>query len=317
MSSVLACSNNTYPCVLTATPTLLTYSAPPQQAQQQHNFFNSISAFDANTQKKVIPTSMGNSRIISFSFHYNNAMNATNMVRIVKFGDRFSVTETGITRPKIIECYGSDGKCYKQLVKGGDDTRQDAVMQQVFENMNITLLRDVETRKRSLNIRTYRIIPLTPQSGVIEWVENTIPIAGYLTDKHFAQSRKSNEFDIKPPVLGAHSRYYPNDLTHSQIREKLRDFKPGENEEKERVFRECCARFHPGTVVYSIQCTVYRKNVSYFGLFCTTLYFDSILFFNIMMYNYLCILFFSLYFIYSFPFLFPRKVFESFSMVQF
>lgn len=244
LSSVLTCSNNTYPCVLTVAPTLLSYSVPHHQAQQQHSFFNSIDIFSPT----ATPTSSeaSSNEMKAFSYHYNNPLNANNMVRIVKFGDKFSVTETGITRPKIIECMGSDGKTYKQLVKGGDDTRQDAVMQQVFENMNITLLRDVETRKRSLNIRTYRIVPLTPQSGVIEWVENTISLASYLTDKHTSRSRKSNEFETLPPVLGAHSRYYPNDLTHHQIREKLRDFKPGEYQEKERVFRECCARFHPG-----------------------------------------------------------------------
>lgn len=46
--------------------------------------------------------------------------------------DRFSITETGNSRPKIVECIGTDGVIYKQLVKGGDDMRQDAVMQQVF-----------------------------------------------------------------------------------------------------------------------------------------------------------------------------------------
>lgn len=43
----------------------------------------------------------------------------------------FSLTDDGLSRPKIIKCLGSDGRTYTQLVKGGDDTRQDSVMQQV------------------------------------------------------------------------------------------------------------------------------------------------------------------------------------------
>jgi len=53
------------------------------------------------------------------------------VVTIQDFAERFSITESGISRPKIIECRGSDGVTRKQLVKGGDDMRQDAVMQQV------------------------------------------------------------------------------------------------------------------------------------------------------------------------------------------
>lgn len=34
----------------------------------------------------------------------------------------------GINAPKVVECFGSDGRKYKQLAKSGnDDLRQDAV----------------------------------------------------------------------------------------------------------------------------------------------------------------------------------------------
>ncbi len=47
---------------------------------------------------------------------------------------RFSfIIDTGIHTPKIVRCTASDGKTYRQLVKSGDDLRQDAVMQQVRE----------------------------------------------------------------------------------------------------------------------------------------------------------------------------------------
>jgi phosphatidylinositol kinase/protein kinase (PI-3 family) len=72
-------------------------------------------------------------------------------------------------------------------------------MQQVFDNVNFTLLKDIETRKRNLSIRTYKIIPLTSQTGVIQWVNNTIPFGGILTDRD--------------RMSGAHSRYSPQDWT--------------------------------------------------------------------------------------------------------
>lgn len=49
--------------------------------------------------------------------------------------------------------------------EGGDDMRQDAVMQQVFQHVNHTLEKDDDTRKRALCIRTYKVIPTTPQTG--------------------------------------------------------------------------------------------------------------------------------------------------------
>jgi Phosphatidylinositol 3- and 4-kinase len=51
--------------------------------------------------------------------------------------------------------------------EGGDDMRQDAVMQQVFQHVNHTLEKDDDTRKRALCIRTYKVIPTTPQTGTM------------------------------------------------------------------------------------------------------------------------------------------------------
>ncbi|OUM66587.1 hypothetical protein PIROE2DRAFT_6109 [Piromyces sp. E2] len=90
----------------------------------------------------------------------------------------------GINLPKVIECIGSDGNTYKQLVKGSDDLRQDAVLSKIFNLVNILLNKNQSTRKRQLSIRTYHIIPLSPRSGIIEWVQNTIPFGTYLTEAH-------------------------------------------------------------------------------------------------------------------------------------
>jgi ataxia telangiectasia mutated family protein len=59
-----------------------------------------------------------------------------NIPRIIKIAPFFSITETGISRPKIIDLESSDGQRHRQLLKHGDDARQDAVMQQVFQFVN-------------------------------------------------------------------------------------------------------------------------------------------------------------------------------------
>ena len=54
-------------------------------------------------------------------------------------------------------CLLPDGRWYKEVVKGNDDSRQDAVMQQVFSAVNRWLKADPECQRRNLNIRTYKV----------------------------------------------------------------------------------------------------------------------------------------------------------------
>jgi len=60
---------------------------------------------------------------------------------------------------QVLKCMGSDGVWYSQLVKGKDDLRLDAVMQQLFRVVNTFLALNRETRQRRLSIRTYKVRP--------------------------------------------------------------------------------------------------------------------------------------------------------------
>lgn len=82
------------------------------------------------------------------------------LVTVIKYA-RYIEYVGGVTAPKKIKCVCSDGKTRLQLIKGGDDLRQDAVMQQVFGMVNQTLKDHPATKKRHLNIRTYKVIALT------------------------------------------------------------------------------------------------------------------------------------------------------------
>ncbi|XP_055323121.1 serine/threonine-protein kinase ATM isoform X2 [Sitodiplosis mosellana] len=113
----------------------------------------------------------------------------------------------GINAPKRIECIGSNGIQYSQLLKGTDDLRQDAVMQQVFTIMNDMLSQSRVTKKDRLHVRTYIIVPLSQRSGILEWCENTMPLTDYLVG---SSSRK-----------GAHERFRPQDWSPKVCRKQM------------------------------------------------------------------------------------------------
>ena len=58
-----------------------------------------------------------------------------NTVRVTGFEPTFELTDSGLHRPFVVHCRGSDGVLHKQLVKGNDDVRQDMVMMQVQGRM--------------------------------------------------------------------------------------------------------------------------------------------------------------------------------------
>lgn len=107
------------------------------------------------------------------------------------------ISSTGLSLPKIMTFHLSDGTIHKVLMKGcNDDLRQDSIMEQVFKQVNKILASKKDTRKRGLRIRTYEVIPLGPQAGLIEFVANSMSLHEILCRLHkdddisFDQARK-------------------------------------------------------------------------------------------------------------------------------
>lgn len=144
---------------------------------------------------------------------------------IAKFEPDMSIA-SGVSAPKIITAVGTDGRRYKQLVKGGnDDLRQDAIMEQVFAAVSELLKLHRTTRQRNLGIRTYKVLPLTASSGLIEFVSDTIPLHEYL--------------------MPAHERYYPKDYKGSQCRKEISNAQTKTVDNRVSVYRKVTDRFHP------------------------------------------------------------------------
>ncbi|KAJ5945721.1 hypothetical protein N7454_002560 [Penicillium verhagenii] len=144
---------------------------------------------------------------------------------VAKFLNEFTLA-SGVSAPKIVTAIATNGVHYKQLYKGGnDDLRQDAIMEQVFEQVSSVLSVHQPTRQRNLGIRTYKVLPLTLNAGIIEFVPNTIPLHDYL--------------------MPAHQRYFPKDMKPSACRKHIADVQSRSMEQRVRTYRQVTDHFHP------------------------------------------------------------------------
>ena len=154
----------------------------------------------------------------------------SNICGLSKFNNKFSMVG-GVNAPKKIMCLGLDGKERPQLVKGKDDLRQDAVMEQVFGLLNDLLKLNDETRRRKLNVRTYKVVPLSQRSGILEWCQNTQPIALFLE----GHDKKS----------GSHKKYHPKELDSRSCRAEMNRVSKSSIQSKLKVFKTICSKFTP------------------------------------------------------------------------
>ncbi|KAK9447636.1 uncharacterized protein V1518DRAFT_421520 [Limtongia smithiae] len=133
---------------------------------------------------------------------------------------------SGLSRPKVVNFLISTGAHCCVLMKGGNnDLRQDAIMEQVFDQVNNFLQRNESTRNRNMRVRTYGVTPLSYNAGVIEFVPDTQAL-----------------LDIISPL---HKRYYPEDWEVTRCSTILRECQAKSNEERVREYRKVVAHVHP------------------------------------------------------------------------
>ncbi|EGW32355.1 uncharacterized protein SPAPADRAFT_153174 [Spathaspora passalidarum NRRL Y-27907] len=113
-----------------------------------------------------------------------------NVPVLVSVEHKLTIASSGLSLPKIATFNLSDGTQHKILLKHGtDDLRQDSIMEQVFNKVNNIFAQDRECKKRKLRIRTYNVVPLGPQSGIIEFVPNTTALIDIIKPYHDAHDR--------------------------------------------------------------------------------------------------------------------------------
>ena len=88
-----------------------------------------------------------------------------------------------LQKPRKITIFGNDGNSYIFLCKPKDDLRKDCRLMEFNAMINRLLKKDSQSRRRQLGeklhfdflgIRTYAVIPLNEECGLIEWVPKTV-----------------------------------------------------------------------------------------------------------------------------------------------
>lgn len=152
-----------------------------------------------------------------------------NAVFMEKIDPKITIATSGLSLPKIANLQLSDGSVHSMLFKSGtDDMRQDLIMEQVFEKVNNIFRKDRETRKRELRVRTYKAIPLGPQSGVIEFVPNLKALIDVVKPYHQAHDKikaeKAREAMKNAQTLEKPERVAVYQRLSEKIRPVLRHF---------------------------------------------------------------------------------------------
>lgn len=149
----------------------------------------------------------------------------SDLPKIHGFKPKMSIAN-GLSAPKIITAIGTDGRPYKQLFKSGnDDLRQDAIMEQVFDQVSRLLKNHTATRLRNLGIRTYKVLPLSTRSGLMEFVPNTMPLHQY--------------------IMPAHEKYYTADWKGDRCRKEVSNVQSESLTTRVKVWNRVADNFHP------------------------------------------------------------------------
>lgn len=108
----------------------------------------------------------------------------THLPTITGFDDTVEIMHS-LQKPRKIIVHASNGARYPFLCKPRDDLRKDARLMEFDAMINKLLQSNSESRRRRLYIRTYAVVILNEECGLIEWVPNTVAFRHILA-KHYA-----------------------------------------------------------------------------------------------------------------------------------
>ncbi|XP_035661643.1 serine/threonine-protein kinase ATR-like [Branchiostoma floridae] len=129
--------------------------------------------------------------------HANHEPFPAALVYIAGFEDTVEVLSSA-AKPKKIAVRGSDGKAYFLMCKPHDDLRKDCRLMEFNAIVNKCLRKDPESRRRQLYIRTYSVVPLNEECGLIEWVNNTHPLRQVLIKIYKEKGMYTRASEFKP-----------------------------------------------------------------------------------------------------------------------
>lgn len=138
----------------------------------------------------TLPTTFDSTGLKSFRAFPKDAVTITN------FMDEAMVLAS-LQKPRKLTIRGSDGNLYGLLAKPKDDMRKDQRLMEFNTMINRFLKRDVEASKRRLYIKTYAVVPLNEECGLIEWVDNLKTFRDILLNLYKERRITPNYNDIR------------------------------------------------------------------------------------------------------------------------
>ncbi|EFA86121.1 protein kinase [Heterostelium album PN500] len=86
------------------------------------------------------------------------------------------VLPTTKTKPKKLTILGNDGVAYAFLLKGREDLHLDARVMQLLNVIDQLMKTNKQRQFKLLRTRNYAVVPLSRAAGLIQWVENAVPM---------------------------------------------------------------------------------------------------------------------------------------------
>lgn len=104
-----------------------------------------------------------------------------------------------LMKPSRLTIIGSDGLKYHFLCKREEkgDMRKDSRLMEFNSMLNRLLQNNTDSRKRAIKLRTYAVLPLTEDCGLIEWVPNTHTLRELLYELYSSHNMLIRNNDIK------------------------------------------------------------------------------------------------------------------------
>ena len=118
-------------------------------------------------------------------------------------------------------------------------------MEQVFQLVNVILDKDRETKRRSLCVRGYKVIPLASQAGILEFVQNTTPLQAWLSVAHL---RYALSLLLTGQPYRLSNRYRPQDMKPTEASALLSNARKDSKNQTSlllKAFADVQTRFKP------------------------------------------------------------------------
>ncbi|XP_058118303.1 serine/threonine-protein kinase ATR-like [Anopheles ziemanni] len=126
---------------------------------------------DRNFSKVLIPIERCMQLVLNKSSGTDFKPYPTNDIYIASIEEEVTVLHS-LQKPRKINLRGHNGRLYTMMMKPKDDLRKDFRLMEFNAVVKQYLAQDPDAKHRRLHIRTYAVLPLNEECGIIEWISN-------------------------------------------------------------------------------------------------------------------------------------------------